>query len=530
MMRKMLVTLAIVALVPAMLFAAAGEGETAVADTGPRMGGVLDIALWQGIQTLDWQSSTAHPVPHAMTSVFEGLYALGADMSPQPELAEGHTVSDDARTWTFTLRRGVRFHNGQEMTSADVKASLERWLAVSPRSGQLSTLSTITAPDAYTVQLQFEKPIGTFLLFVLGYDSAKAIVMPESIAKASPEGGNLSEVVGTGPYMFAEYQPDNFLRVERFDDYVARSDPPNYQTGRKTAYVDETIYWIVPEASTRVAGLETGEYDLIERVPDTEFTRLQDESGVDPLKIDPPVFSLVFFNNGGEMFADMDMRRAVQAAVNAEAVARSKVADPALSAFYASIMPQGTAYYSEAGAEFYNQDDPAKARQHLQAAGYNGEPIRFLLLTPEETIKRAVITLAEQLKAAGMNIKVESYDLGTWVAKRRDPTAYELFVTEGVQPDPLLWQTVVGGRWPGEGVAYSDPEIDELMVQMAEEVDLDRRFGLAEQFQRLIYEKAAFLPVGWHFRIRAKRSVLVDPEGVLGLNAILAVHNVYLNE
>ena len=84
MMRKMLVTLAIVALVPAMLFAAAGEGETAVADTGPRMGGVLDIALWQGIQTLDWQSSTAHPVPHAMTSVFEGLYALGADMSPQP--------------------------------------------------------------------------------------------------------------------------------------------------------------------------------------------------------------------------------------------------------------------------------------------------------------------------------------------------------------------------------------------------------------------------------------------------------------
>jgi ABC-type transport system substrate-binding protein len=88
----------------------------------------------------------------------------------------------------------------------------------------------------------------------------------------------------------------------------------------------------------------------------------------------------------------------------------------------------------------------------------------------------------------------------------------------------------VGGRWPGEQVGFSDPEIDELLVKMAQEVEFERRYALAQEFQRLVYEKAAFLPVGWHHRIRAKRSALIDPEGVLQLNAILAVHNVYLNE
>ena len=508
----------------------AGISAAFAAEGGmPAMGGTLNVALWQGLQTLDWQSTTAHPVPHALTSVFEGLYALGSDLRPQPELAESYTVADDAMTWTFKLRQGVKFHNGQELTSADVQASIERWRKVSPSAGQLEALQEIATPDASTVVMKFNKPIGQFLLFVLGYDSPKLVVMPESIAKASPEGGKLTEVVGTGPYKIAEYQADNFLRLARFDGYAVRSDDPNYETGRKVAYTDEIIHWIVPEATTRVAGLETGEYHVIERVPDVEFARLKDEDGVDPVLMSPPVMSFIFFNNSeGSMFKDMNMRRAVQAAINCDEIAAAMVADPALGAAYPSIMAKGNAYYSDAGADLYNQNNIDKAKKYLEDAKYDGAPIRFLLLSSEDTISRAVVTAGAQLQRAGMNVKIETYDLGTWVAKRRDPSGFELFVTEGVQPDPLLWQNTLGGKWPGAEVGYNDDEMKAVLDKMPQEVDFDKRKALAEDMQRILYEKVVIVPLGWHFRLRAKRSEVIDPAKVLDIGPILTLNNVGL--
>jgi peptide/nickel transport system substrate-binding protein len=493
-------------------------------------GGTLDVALWQGLQTLDWQSTTAHPVPHAVQSVWEGLYALGEGEVPRPELAESHEVSEDGTVWTFHLRQGVLFHSGAEMISADVVASLERWRVVSPRSSQLANLTTIEAVDPHTVRLTFSAPIGEFLLFVLAFDAAKVVVMPEAVAKASPDAGQLTEVVGTGPYVFSEYSPDNFLRLTRFNDYASRTDPANFQTGEKIAHVDEIMFWIVPESTTRVAGLETGEFDVIERLPDIEFSRLSGTEGVEPLLTNPPVMSVLYFNHAaGSMFADLNMRRAVQAAIYADEVAASIVADTAITSTFASLMPVGNAYYSDAAAELYNQNNPDKAREHLAAAGYNNEPIRFMLLSSEDTIARAVVAAGAQLQRAGMNVVIESYDLGTWVAKRRDATAYELFASEGVQPDPLLWGTTLGGQWPGADVAFKDAEISALLENLASEASFEARQALAAEMQRLVYDKVAFVPMGWHHRLRAKRTTVQDPANVLTQGQTLSLNNLSIS-
>ena len=212
----------------------------------PKKGGTLNVALWQGFQTLDWQSTTAHPTPQGMMSVWEGLYAIGKDLSPVPDLAESVQISDDQKTWTFNLRRGVLFHNGKEMTSDDVKASLERWMKLSPRGKELGDVKEIRTQGKYTIQIILNQPQGVVLLLVLANQGAKAVIMPKEIADASPKEGELTEIIGTGPYMFDQYRPDNFLRLKRFEDYVARTDPPNYEGGKKVAYPDRIIYWIVP--------------------------------------------------------------------------------------------------------------------------------------------------------------------------------------------------------------------------------------------------------------------------------------------
>ncbi|MBK8085116.1 MAG: hypothetical protein IPK28_15565 [Devosia sp.] len=194
--------------------------------------------------------------------MFEGLYGFGKDFNAAPELAESVEATPDGLKWTFKLRPGVKFHNGDTVDAEDVKASLERWRAVGPKGPGLATVTSIDTPDPLTVVLNFSTPMGRFLLLMLGSDENKFVVMPKEIAEASTTPGKLTEVVGTGPYKFVEYAEDQYVKLAKFADYVARDDAPNYQAGKKVANFDEIVFWIVTESTTRVAGLSLGSTTL----------------------------------------------------------------------------------------------------------------------------------------------------------------------------------------------------------------------------------------------------------------------------
>ena len=168
------------------------EPETAVLEPGaPKKGGVLNVGLHIPLVTLDWQSTVSHPLPHVMGHVFEGLSAFGKDFNAVPELADSWQASADSLVWTFNLRKGVLFHNGEEMTSADAKSSIERWQKVGPKGPSLKT-DRIETPDKYTVKMYFKQPIGQTLLLLLGSDENKCVIMPKEVADSSPESGKLS--------------------------------------------------------------------------------------------------------------------------------------------------------------------------------------------------------------------------------------------------------------------------------------------------------------------------------------------------
>jgi peptide/nickel transport system substrate-binding protein len=504
-----------------------GLVQTAFAAGAPVKGGTLNVGLHIPLPTLDWQSTVGHPLPHVMGHVFEGLFGLGKDLNAQPELAESAEATADGLTWTFKLRDGVKFHNGLALEAADVKASLERWRKVGPKGSGLDSLASIDLPPANTVVLKFKSPMGRYLLLLLGSDENKAVIMPRAIAEASTTPGKLTEVVGSGPYRFVEYKEDQYAKLQRFDGYVGRSDPPNYQTGKKVANLDEIIFWIVPEASTRVAGLESGEYDVITEVPEGEAARLRNNAELEAVKNGPGVLLYMMFNHKKGPTSVLNIRKAIQSMVDPKEIAAVAVSDPAFSLTNPSIYAPESAYNTDAGSDLYAPGNVDKAKEYLTAAGYKGERITIQVISTSTQQNRVAVALVEQAKRVGINLEVASYDLNTWVAKRRDPDALNIYTSGGYWVDPSLWHAEFNGKFPSPEVGFISDETEEIFGKLAAETEFAKRKALGEDLQRSFYKQVAMVNLGYIYRLVAKRKKLMDPDGNLALGN-LTLNGVWL--
>src|SRR3989442_3788601 len=235
--------------------------SVAAADTRTR-GGVLRVANLGEPPALGAPWTTASITETLTNHVYEGLYSLDASNRPTPMLAESHTVSKDGLTYTFKLRQGVKFHSGKEMTSDDVVPSLARWGKQSIYGKALfAQVADWRAVDKYTVEMKLKEK-SAIVLISLAVPNNFGAIYPKEIAEKLPPEVKATEWVGTGPFKLAEWKPDQYIRMVRFDEYRSRNEQPNGYGGGKTAWLDE-IRWIsVPEVATRVAQVETGELEV----------------------------------------------------------------------------------------------------------------------------------------------------------------------------------------------------------------------------------------------------------------------------
>src|SRR5215472_7322470 len=261
-------------------------GRTAHGQDAPRAGGVLQAAMIGEPPSLDLHWTTAVITQQIMWHVYETLYTYDKNFSPIPMLAEGHTVGDGGRRYTITLRKGVKFHNGKEMTAADVAASLARWGKIStPGKAIWANVEAVEAKDPSTVVIHLKEPSGS-MLFGLGRPNAGAAIYPKSVVDAAGD-GQIKEFIGTGPYRFVEHKPDRHIRLARFRDYAARPEPPDGYGGRRIAYVDEVLFIPVPDVAVRLAGVETGEYHLANTINQDKYDALKNRSDVAPVVVRP---------------------------------------------------------------------------------------------------------------------------------------------------------------------------------------------------------------------------------------------------
>src|SRR5579864_8072537 len=263
-----------------------GDTPAGVATAAPRRGGTLRVAEIGEPLTLDTVATTADLTSNIMLPVFEELFALDAAGRVQPFLASSHALSKDGLTYTFTLRKDVPFHNGRAMNAEDVVASLNRWGTVSPRGTAVyKNVDSVTALGADSVSVCLKNPFGPLLAF-LAYPNGAAAIMPKEIADATGR-GQLKQYVGTGPYRFVEWAPDRYVKLARFDRYAARAEAPSGYAGRREALADEIMFFPVSQVATRIAGVQSGDYDIADNINLDAYASLTKDSRVVPEVVRP---------------------------------------------------------------------------------------------------------------------------------------------------------------------------------------------------------------------------------------------------
>ncbi len=468
----------------------------------PKKGGTLKVAIFGEAPSLDPMFTTATITKNLASQMFEGLVSNDFKLRPQPDLAESYEMSRDGKTATFRLRKGVTFHNGKEMTSADIVASLRRFTALANRGKVIAgRLDDIQARDKSTVVMTFKQPTGRLPLFLA---MGEGIMMPEEIAtKYLKE--QLREFVGTGPFKFVERQPDRYTKLTRFDNYAVRSGEPNGWVGKKTPYLDELLVIPVPEDSVRADGVITGEYHFGELLNPDSYDSLKSNPNVDAYIVKPYFWSAIHFNKKQGMFTDVKLRKAVKLAIDLEPGWRAAWGKPEFWRLQPAMGAPETPWYTEATKGEYNKKDPDQAKALLKDAGYKGEPVRWLTTKEYSYNYNFALATKPQLEAVGMKVDLQLVDWATLIQRRAKPDLWDIFVTGHDTPNHPVLMPFMNPSWPGW---WDTPEKNKLYNDLFAEVDDKRANALVEDMERLVMKEVPYVKIGEYFGLRGTRKEL----------------------
>ncbi|MCH6265403.1 ABC transporter substrate-binding protein [Neobacillus citreus] len=412
-----------------------------------KKGGDLKVAIDAQPPTLDPQISTTTATKEIARHIFETLLVLNPDYEVQPMLAESYKVSEDGLTYTFKLRQGIKFHNGKEMTAEDVVASMNRWLTKSTRAANAIGKGQFEEVDKYTVQLKIEKPtIG--VLDVIASTNQFAAIMPKEIIDNAPKDG-ITDIVGTGPFKFVEWKPDQYIKVAKYDDYKPVDAPSNGLAGKKEALVDNIIFEVVSDSSTRLGGITTGQYQIAYQIPSDNYEQISSSPDTKPILNLYGGLTFVFNKKQGP-FTDEKLRQAVNTGINNEDVLIGAYGNKKFYRLDNGLMYKDQKkWYTDAGKQYYNQNDKVKAKQLVSESGYKGEEVRILTTRDYEYNYNSAVVMKEELEKIGIKVKLDVVDWATLTSKRNDPAAWDAFIT-GFSPVSLPTQTLpLDPNYPG---------------------------------------------------------------------------------
>lgn len=468
-------------------------------------GGELVFVQGSNPPSLDGMSTSSQASRNINMNIYETLYGFSEDVKPIPILAEGVEISDDGLTYVFTLRQGVKFHNGKEMTARDVKASLERYREVGATANLLSPVKDIEITGDYEVTFHMESATPTFLE-AFSSPRAPAVIIPEEDGET--EAGKNS-FVGTGPYKFVEYVPDSHVTIERFDDYTAdtRYEGMDGFGGKKTAWLDKVTFRIIPEPGAQVAALEAGEVHILEQIPMPAARRLESSDDITLYENMPWAFTTFIMNLNVPPTDNVKFREAVQVAINMEEV--MAISSEGLYELNHRWQYEGSTYDpGDIGAEYYNLADVDRAKALLEEAGYNGE--EFVILTDSNIPQhgKSAVVIAENLKAAGINAVINQVDWPTALNIRMQDEGWNGWTLQmGIEPflGPVgVIATLTSPARPH--FVKPDPELDALYQELISGATVEARQETFKKIQKRMYELFAVVKVGDSGLMQAARS------------------------
>ena len=464
-------------------------------------GGAIHAAISTQPATLDPHMNTAVITSTVARNVFEQLLTLNSNYEPVPMLAESVDTSEDGKTYTFHLRKGVKFHNGEEMVAEDVVASLEKWIPINSKAN-LFEGAEFSNTDEYTVVLTLPERVFGILEAIADKGQFSGI-MPKEIAESAGATG-AEEYIGTGPFKFEEWKQDQYIHLSKFDDYSALESEPDGLAGKKEALVDEIFFEITPDASTRLAGIQTGEFDTSEGLLIDNYEQLKSNSNLE-FKMGASNLWLVFNKKQG-IFTDNNMRKAVNAALNKEEIL---IGVQSFEEFYrvdsSYMYEEQKNWYSEAGSENYDINDPTLAKEFLNEANYNGEEIRIITTRDYDHLYNTAVIAKEQLEKAGMKVKLDVYDWSTLLEIRSTPEEWDIFIT-GFPPVLAPTQMLImSPDWPGW---TNDEKLNEYLTAIKNSTSNEEAQQIWNEAQGYLWEYLPGVKVGDMFEYVAHKKEL----------------------
>lgn len=428
-----------------------GNCVSALADEGTA-DSELHIAIASAPPTLDCMMGTEYmPRVIAYGNIYESLVTLTEDYSWKPELAEEVTINDDYTEYTYKLRKGVLFHNGEEMKADDVVASMNRWISKYGNAATMVGDSRFEKVDDYTVKITLDQPT-LFLNELIATQSQGSVIMPASVIESADETtGEVSDYIGTGPYKFTEWVDDQYIELEKFDDYqpYAEEGERDGWWGYKEAATDTVYYEFVTDAATRTAGIQTGEYDIAYELPTENYELFNGNDSYQIYKEVSGAFVLVY-NKASGLTQDEKIRQAVNAAVNPEEVLLGAYSSDEFYRIETSYMGEEmTNWYSEAGADNAHQVNAELAKSYLDEAGYDGTTFRILVPSENVFFCNAAVIVQAELQAIGMNVEIITADSSSYSSYRNDETKYDIFFSNTLPVSVPTLQIFLSPTWAG---------------------------------------------------------------------------------
>ncbi len=479
----------------------------------------ITAVMHSGLRVLDPIITTAHITRNHGYMVYDVLVAVDENFAPQPQMADW-TISDDNLTYTFTLRDGLKFHDGAPVTAADAVASLQRW-GKRDSGGQLifDVTESLEATDDKTLVWKLKSPFPALLDTVGKQSAVPPFIMPERVASGSADEA-ITDYTGSGPFVFVadEYQPGVSVTYRKFEDYVPRDGEASWMAGGKNVKVDEVKWVTMPDAQTAINALLSGEIDYIEQVQIDLLPLLETSEDVTVETRDDLGYQTIGrMNFKHPPFDNPKIRQAAQMALSQEAVLATLIGNPDYYKVCGAIFGCGTPLGDEAGSDTLTSGgDIAGAKKLLEEAGYDNTPIVLMQPTDVVSLTAQPVVAAQAMREAGFNVDMQAMDWQTLVTRRASQSkpsegGWNIFFTNWMVPEinsPLI-SPMLNGR--GDAAWFGWPEdekIEELRAAFIAADTPEKQKEVAVEIQKHTLENVLYVPLGQYIMPQARSNKL----------------------
>lgn len=479
------------------------------------------------LRILDPIATTAYITRNYAYMVYDTLFSVNEKFEVQPQMVEKWTLSDDKLTYTFTLRDGLKFHDGAAVKSADCIASIERWAkrdALGQRLAEMTEKWTVVDDKTFTLKLK--RPFA-LTLDALGKPSSNVpFIMPERVAKTDAF-ENIKDTIGSGPFKFVkeEWVPGNKVVFVKNTDYVPRKEAPSWASGGKVVKVDRVEWIYIPDSATAAAALNAGEVDWWQMVPPDLVPLLTKNKDIKVENTDPMgSMGMIRFNQLHPPFNNPKMRQALLYVVNQMDYALAIAGDAKNGRACPSLFSCGSPSESKVGSEILTgKRDVEKAKALVKEAGYKGEKVVVLSATDQPIVHSQGLITVELLKSIGVNAELAANDWGTLISRRavREPIdkgGWNIFHTWLVGPDMANPAINYPLRGIGEKSWFgwpTDPKMEELRNAWFDAPDAATQKKLVDDMQRHGWDSVPIIPTAQFVVPTAYRSnisgLLISP-------------------